>query len=116
MTSGALSSCSSVRTRVPVRNRLNELTWLGFADEVESLTAARAGAMSGKEPSDALRVRDYHLICDLSTTHAPLLAQVVNALLTQLDKLKHRKNCLVMTTSNLSEAIGASYQPPSRYG
>ena len=26
-------------------------------DEVESLTAARAGAMSGKEPSDALRVR-----------------------------------------------------------
>ncbi|SCV71651.1 BQ2448_3239 [Microbotryum intermedium] len=62
----------------------------GFAvvliDEVESLTAARAGAMSGKEPSDALRV--------------------VNALLTQLDKLKTRKNCLVITTSNLSEAIG----------
>lgn len=25
-------------------------------DEVESLTAARAGAMSGKEPSDAVRV------------------------------------------------------------
>ena len=59
-----------------------------MTDEVESLTAARAGAMSGKEPSDALRV--------------------VNALLTQLDKLKHRKNCLVMTTSNLSGAIGAS--------
>ncbi|KAJ9101158.1 hypothetical protein QFC21_003376 [Naganishia friedmannii] len=39
------------------------------SDEVESLTAARAGAMSGTEPSDALRV--------------------VNALLTQLDKLKH---------------------------
>lgn len=34
--------------------------------------------------------------------------QVVNALLTQLDKLKHRKNCLIMTTSNLSEAIGQS--------
>ncbi|BGP26603.1 thyroid receptor-interacting protein 13 [Rhodotorula toruloides] len=58
-------------------------------DEVESLTAARAGAMSGKEPSDALRV--------------------VNALLTQLDKLKHRKNCLVMTTSNLSEAIDDAF-------
>ncbi|GAA6016077.1 hypothetical protein JCM8202_005403 [Rhodotorula sphaerocarpa] len=58
-------------------------------DEVESLTAARAGAMSGKEPSDALRV--------------------VNALLTQLDKLKHRKNCLVMTTSNLSEAIDNAF-------
>lgn len=27
-----------------------------MVDEVESLTAARAGAMSGKEPSDALRV------------------------------------------------------------
>ncbi|GAA5858012.1 hypothetical protein JCM5353_008163 [Sporobolomyces roseus] len=58
-------------------------------DEVESLTAARAGAMSGKEPSDALRV--------------------VNALLTQLDKLKHRKNCLVMTTSNLSAAIDNAF-------
>lgn len=32
------------------------LTILCSADEVESLTAARAGAMSGKEPSDALRV------------------------------------------------------------
>ncbi|GAA5959456.1 hypothetical protein JCM3765_002332 [Sporobolomyces pararoseus] len=58
-------------------------------DEVESLTAARAGAMSGKEPSDALRV--------------------VNALLTQLDKLKYRKNCLVMTTSNLSSAIDNAF-------
>lgn len=65
----------------------------GFAvvliDEVESLTAARAGAMSGKEPSDALRV--------------------VNALLTQLDKLKTKKNCLVITTSNLSEAIDPAF-------
>lgn len=42
--------------------------------------------MSGNEPSDALRV--------------------VNALLTQLDKLKHRKNVLVMSTSNLAQAIG----------
>ncbi|KAM0754327.1 AAA-domain-containing protein [Meredithblackwellia eburnea MCA 4105] len=58
-------------------------------DEVESLTAARAGAMSGKEPTDALRV--------------------VNALLTQLDKLKHRKNCLVMSTSNLSGAIDDAF-------
>lgn len=57
-------------------------------DEVESLTAARAGAMAGTEPSDALRV--------------------VNALLTQLDKLKRRKNVLVMATSNLAKAIGTS--------
>lgn len=39
--------------------------------------------------------------------HRSLRVQVVNALLTQLDKLKHRKNVLVMTTSNLSAAIGA---------
>ncbi|KAI0829475.1 P-loop containing nucleoside triphosphate hydrolase protein [Trametes gibbosa] len=58
-------------------------------DEVESLTAARAGAMAGTEPSDALRV--------------------VNALLTQLDKLKHRKNCLVMSTSNLATAIDSAF-------
>ena len=43
--------------------------------------------MAGTEPSDALRV--------------------VNALLTQLDKLKRRKNVLVMSTSNLPKAIGA---------
>ncbi|CAE6443166.1 unnamed protein product [Rhizoctonia solani] len=54
-------------------------------DEVESLTAARAGAMSGTEPSDALRV--------------------VNALLTQLDKLKLKRNVLIISTSNLPDAI-----------
>ncbi|WVO16749.1 hypothetical protein L204_104433 [Cryptococcus depauperatus] len=58
-------------------------------DEVESLTAARAGAMKGNEPSDSLRV--------------------VNALLTQLDKLRTRKNVLVMTTSNLVDAIDEAF-------
>ncbi|CEH14241.1 thyroid receptor-interacting protein 13 [Ceraceosorus bombacis] len=58
-------------------------------DEVESLTASRSASMGGSEPSDALRV--------------------VNALLTQLDKLKHRKNVLVMTTSNISEAIDNAF-------
>ncbi|KAG6335299.1 hypothetical protein ID866_3783 [Astraeus odoratus] len=58
-------------------------------DEVESLTAARAGAMAGTEPSDGLRV--------------------VNALLTQLDKLKHRRNVLVMSTSNLAKAIDSAF-------
>ncbi|KAK7061536.1 pachytene checkpoint protein 2 [Favolaschia claudopus] len=58
-------------------------------DEVESLTAARAGAMAGTEPSDGLRV--------------------VNALLTQLDKLKHRKNVLIMATSNLVKAIDSAF-------
>ena len=42
--------------------------------------------MAGTEPSDALRV--------------------VNALLTQIDKLKYKKNVLVMATSNLVQAIG----------
>ncbi|KAG6378471.1 AAA-domain-containing protein [Boletus reticuloceps] len=58
-------------------------------DEVESLTAARAAAMAGTEPSDGLRV--------------------VNALLTQLDKLKHRRNVLVMSTSNLAKAIDSAF-------
>ncbi|WWC85835.1 uncharacterized protein L201_000702 [Kwoniella dendrophila CBS 6074] len=58
-------------------------------DEVESLTAARAAAMSGTEPSDSLRV--------------------VNALLTQLDRLRTRKNVLVMTTSNLVDAIDEAF-------
>ena len=39
---------------------LKRATWLSirlvFLDEVESLTAARASAMAGNEPSDALRV------------------------------------------------------------
>ena len=58
-------------------------------DEVESLTAARTGAMSGSEPSDAIRV--------------------VNALLTQVDQLKERENVLILTTSNISEAIDLAF-------
>jgi SpoVK/Ycf46/Vps4 family AAA+-type ATPase len=34
--------------------------------------------------------------------------QVVNALLTQLDKLRNRKNVLIMTTSNIAQSIGES--------
>ncbi|KAL6306645.1 P-loop containing nucleoside triphosphate hydrolase protein [Sparassis latifolia] len=66
-----------------------EMFVIVLIDEVESLTAARAGAMAGTEPSDALRV--------------------VNALLTQLDKLKHKKNVLVMSTSNLAKAIDSAF-------
>lgn len=58
-------------------------------DEVESLTAARSAAASGTEPTDSIRV--------------------VNALLTQLDKLKHRKNVLIMTTSNITESIDTAF-------
>ena len=58
-------------------------------DEVESLTAARQAALQGSEPSDAIRV--------------------VNALLTQLDRLKAYRNVLVLTTSNITDAIDAAF-------
>ena len=58
-------------------------------DEVESLTAARKAAVSGSEPSDAVRV--------------------VNALLTPLDGLKRYKNALILTTSNITDAIDAAF-------
>ncbi|CAF1023478.1 unnamed protein product [Didymodactylos carnosus] len=54
-------------------------------DEVESLSAARSAALASNEPSDMLRV--------------------VNTLLTHLDRLKEFSNVLVVTTSNLIEAI-----------
>lgn len=58
-------------------------------DEVESLTAARSKAMSGSEPSDAIRV--------------------VNAVLTELDKIKQLPNVLVLTTSNITGAIDEAF-------
>jgi SpoVK/Ycf46/Vps4 family AAA+-type ATPase len=58
-------------------------------DEVESLTAARKAAVNGSEPSDAIRV--------------------VNALLTQLDQLKKFPNVLILTTSNITEAIDIAF-------
>ena len=59
-------------------------------DEVESLTAARAGAMAGTEPSDALRV--------------------VNALLTQLDKLNESS-----TAGHTSVLVPDSNQDMARH-
>lgn len=58
-------------------------------DEVESLTAARKSAMSGNEPSDAIRV--------------------VNAVLTQIDRLKNCNNVLILTTSNITGAIDLAF-------
>jgi SpoVK/Ycf46/Vps4 family AAA+-type ATPase len=76
-------------------------------DEVESLTAARAAAIAGTEPSDGLRVSPPILIIEsCHLTERVYNLQVVNALLTQLDKLKHKKNVLVIATSNLPKAIG----------
>jgi len=58
-------------------------------DEVESLTAARSAAMSGSEPSDAIRV--------------------VNALLTQIDHIKKYPNVLILTTSNITGAVDLAF-------
>ena len=58
-------------------------------DEVESLTAARAAAVRGNEPSDAIRA--------------------VNSLLTHLDALKAHPNVVVMATSNVTEAIDVAF-------
>ncbi|WIA29005.1 hypothetical protein OEZ86_011522 [Tetradesmus obliquus] len=58
-------------------------------DEVESLSAARKAAAGGGEPSDAIRA--------------------VNALLTQLDQLRRFPNVMVLTTSNITEAIDVAF-------
>lgn len=58
-------------------------------DEVESLAHARKACSSGAEPTDSIRV--------------------VNALLTQLDQIKRYPNVLILTTSNLSEAIDLAF-------
>ena len=58
-------------------------------DEVESLTSARKAAVSGSEPVDAIRA--------------------VNALLKQLDGRKAQPNVMVLTTSNITEAIDLAF-------
>ncbi|KAK9433905.1 P-loop containing nucleoside triphosphate hydrolase protein [Lipomyces doorenjongii] len=58
-------------------------------DEVESLASARQVTAASSEPSDALRV--------------------VNALLTELDKLRSAKNVLILTTSNLIDAMDPAF-------
>lgn len=57
-------------------------------DEVESIAFAR-NAVSSNEPSDSLRV--------------------VNAVLTQLDQIRHFPNLLVLTTSNITSSIDSAF-------
>ena len=57
--------------------------------QVESLTAARSAAVSGSEPADSVRA--------------------VNALLTALDSLKAHSNVMMLTTSNITEAIDVAF-------
>ncbi|KAI9739754.1 MAG: hypothetical protein M1834_006474 [Cirrosporium novae-zelandiae] len=58
-------------------------------DEVESLAITRENAVRGNEPNDALRA--------------------VNALLTALDRLRTRKNVVVLCTSNLITAMDSAF-------
>ncbi|XP_043477419.1 pachytene checkpoint protein 2 homolog [Leptopilina heterotoma] len=58
-------------------------------DEVESLAHMRKSCTNGTEPSDAIRV--------------------VNALLTQLDQIKKYSNVIILTTSNVTEAIDLAF-------
>ena len=58
-------------------------------DEVESLATARQSSMNGSDPSDAIRV--------------------VNALLTQIDKLRKNPNVIILTTSNMTECIDFAF-------
>ncbi|KAF8786283.1 Pachytene checkpoint protein 2 like protein [Argiope bruennichi] len=53
--------------------------------EVETLARSRSSSLNGNEPSDALRV--------------------VNAVLTHLDMIKRYPNVLILTTSNITDAI-----------
>lgn len=57
-------------------------------DEVESIAFARS-SVSDNEPSDSLRV--------------------VNAVLTQLDQIRHYSNLIVLTTSNLTGTIDLAF-------
>ncbi|GKT21508.1 Pachytene checkpoint protein 2 homolog [Aduncisulcus paluster] len=60
-----------------------------LVDEVESLSASRTAALAGSEPSDAIRV--------------------VNAVLTELDKLSKFSNCLILATSNITKAVDEAF-------
>ncbi|KAK2581855.1 hypothetical protein KPH14_002318 [Odynerus spinipes] len=58
-------------------------------DEIESLAHVRKSCINGTEPTDSIRV--------------------VNALLTQLDQMKRFPNVLILTTSNMTEAIDLAF-------
>lgn len=58
-------------------------------DEIESIAHARKLCSNSVEPSDSIRV--------------------VNALLTQLDQIRKYPNVLILTTSNLTEAIDLAF-------
>ena len=91
-------------------------------DEVESLTAARKAAISGNEPSDAVRVVNALLTqldglkrhaADLpppnSPPHSPSRISYASASDVPPARTPRYKNALVVTTSNLTGAIDAAF-------
>ena len=66
----------------------NQLVFV-LIDEVESLALNRARSCKGNEPSDSLRS--------------------VNAILTQMDKIRKYRNVLVLTTSNITDALDEAF-------
>ncbi|XP_054159423.1 pachytene checkpoint protein 2 homolog [Oppia nitens] len=68
---------------------LDDQLILVLIDEVESLAHTRQVSANGTEPSDAIRV--------------------VNALLTQLDGIKNYPNVVILTTSNVTNAIDLAF-------
>jgi len=59
-------------------------------DEVESIASSRSNSARSNEPGDAVRV--------------------VNSVLTSLDALRRRPNCLVLCTSNMVQGIDAAFR------
>ncbi|CAJ0949403.1 unnamed protein product, partial [Mesorhabditis belari] len=57
-------------------------------DEVESLGISRTGSVSRSDPADSIRA--------------------VNALLTQIDRIRRRQNVFIMCTSNLRECLDSA--------
>ncbi|OXU26680.1 hypothetical protein TSAR_012578, partial [Trichomalopsis sarcophagae] len=80
-----MSLFNSIKTLLEDQNALVCI----LIDEIESLAHARKACSNGTEPSDSIRV--------------------VNALLTQLDSIKRYPNVLILTTSNLTEAIDLAF-------
>ena len=82
---------NTIQVKSPVYTCMHDSSVLAcyVCAQVESLTAARKSAMSGSEPSDAIRV--------------------VNALLTQIDQIKRYPNVIILTTSNVTGAIDLAF-------
>ncbi len=81
-------------------------------DEVESLTAARKAALSGSEVRCGLclAVLSQCDLCVLTASSQPSDAvRVVNAVLTQIDALRQMDNVIILTTSNITEAIDLAF-------